>query len=92
MMKRIGALENMTYEINDSGQFFIEENYIGQAATEDHKGQLMPHLHGQYTVERKSFLPISKKPSSFDGRYFGIIPIANIHYKVIPFIVDFRQL
>ena len=51
----------------------------------DHEDLPMPMLAlGAYEVEAARFLPIGKHVNSFDGRYYGTVPLANIKYKVIP--------
>lgn len=85
MLKRIGAIQGDSYKVLDNHQFFASDRYIGQIAIADHKGLPMPSLAaGEYVVGENNFLPIAEHPSSFDGRYYGEVPIKNIVYRVLP--------
>ena len=86
MLKQIGALENMTWQIADNGQFYIGSAYWGQVAEQDSNGRPLPKLCGTYTVPHGNFLPVVKNPGSFDGRYYGTMPLNNILYSVVPLI------
>lgn len=90
MMKRIGALENMSYRIDENGQFYVEKTYMGQTAIADRYNRPMPQLRGTFTVGPGTFLPVSKNPNSFDGRYYGSVPLENIRCKVVPFLTTWQ--
>lgn len=84
-LKQIGAMPGNSYRILDNHQFFAADRYIGQVATVDHKDLPMPSIAvGEYIVGDNNFLPIADHPSSFDGRYYGEVPIENIVYRVLP--------
>lgn len=84
MLKQIGALAGMSYRIQDDGQFYVGDAYWGQALEVDRQDRPMPQLRGSFTVESGNFLPVSHHPTSFDGRYYGTVPLANIRCKVVP--------
>ncbi|WP_333594543.1 S26 family signal peptidase [Anaerospora hongkongensis] len=84
LMKKIGALENMPWQIDGNGNFFVADMYIGPVSEVDRLGRPLPQMHGSYSVKPGSFLPIAFPTGSFDGRYYGDVPLGNIQYKVIP--------
>lgn len=85
MLKQIGALEGDRYQILENHQFWAKEKYVGQVSVKDHEDETMPILQpGTYEVGASSFLPVGQHVSSFDGRYYGTVPLANIKHKVIP--------
>ncbi len=74
-----------TYEVLDNHQFYAAGRYVGQIASVDHNDLPMPSLAGGlYVVDDKHFLPIADHPNSFDGRYYGDVPLENIVYRVLP--------
>jgi conjugative transfer signal peptidase TraF len=84
MLKKIGALEGESYEIRTDHQFYANEKYIGQVVDYDGKQRPMPRIEqGKHSVEKDHFLPVAEHPSSFDGRYYGTIPIKNIRFRAI---------
>ena len=84
LLKRIGALGNTPWEIDDSGQFFIAETYIGNTSETDSLGRAMPRIRGKFYVGPDEFLPVSPHPGSFDGRYYGAVPLSHIQCKAVP--------
>lgn len=83
LLKKVGALPGDTVSINTNG-IFINDAYIGPVLSEDRQGLPLPQIRGTYTLKDGEFLPISTYERSFDGRYFGPIPIENITYQVAP--------
>ena len=48
------------------------------------KGRKMPSLsHGGHVVDKDSFLPVGDNPKSFDGRYYGTVPLSCVEYKAV---------
>lgn len=85
MMKRIGALEGDSYEITLAKEFWVCDQYIGKVFTKDRHDQSMPSISsGKYQVKRNEFLPVTSHPYSFDGRYYGSLPLDHIRFKAIP--------
>lgn len=88
-MKRIGALEGVEYEITRGRQFLINRNVFGDVQNVDSLGRNMPEYIGKYIVPPNEFLPVADIANSYDGRYYGTVPIENIRFKVIPlYIID----
>ncbi|BAL82989.1 putative TraF peptidase [Selenomonas ruminantium subsp. lactilytica TAM6421] len=84
MLKRVGGLAGDMYGVNRSRQFYVNGIYIGQASLTDGKGQQMPDrsccIH---MVEEHRFLPIGDSSHSFDGRYYGTVPLDCIKNKAV---------
>lgn len=88
MLKEIGAFSGEAYSVCETG-FHIGHHYIGPVYQKDSAGRDMPCLRGKFTVREGCFLPVSRQyPNSFDGRYFGDIPLSSIHFKAIPVFVE----
>ncbi len=65
---------------------------IGPVARVDRKGRALPHeLEGCNRVPIGYFLPVGDGlPNSFDGRYFGFVPVAAIQARLSPLWVGTR--
>lgn len=87
-LKLVGALPGDTWVIDDERGFFIEGKRIGTVLTKDTKGREMPVLYGTHLVPEGEFLPYTKDPRSFDGRYEGTVPMDRIITRVIPLITE----
>jgi len=84
MLKRIGGMTGDMYCVNRSRQFYVNDVYIGQASLMDGKGQEMPDRScGSHMVEDNCFLPVGDNPHSFDGRYYGTVPLECIKNKAV---------
>ena len=84
LLKRIGALEGDSYQAAD-GSFYVNGQYRGPVAVEDSNGEPLPQLPpGKQVVPAGEFLPLADVTRSFDGRYTGTVPLANIRGRVIP--------
>ena len=84
MMKAIGAVEGERYEIRDTHQFYVQKKYVGQVAERDGEGRAMPQQEeGEHKVEPGKFLPYTTNPMSFDGRYYGTVPLKSIRFKAV---------
>ena len=67
-----------------SRQFYVNGVYIGQASRTDGKGQQMPDRScGIHMVEEDCFLPVGDNSHSFDGRYYGTVPLECIKNKAV---------
>lgn len=84
LLKRVGALPGDEVRIQEEG-LFINGSYIGPVATADSEGLPLPRLRGTFVIQPGQFLPLSPYDKSFDGRYFGPVPIASIEHTVTPF-------
>jgi conjugative transfer signal peptidase TraF len=84
LIKYVGAGEGDTYAIQGDS-FTINDKYMGPVYERDSQGKALPYIGGRYRVERNTFLPISTHINdSFDGRYFGSVPLSSIKGKLSP--------
>ncbi|ERL03182.1 putative conjugative transfer signal peptidase TraF [Mitsuokella sp. oral taxon 131 str. W9106] len=88
-LKRVGAVAGDTYRISANGDhalFAINGAYKGQVQDVDSKGRPLPQLARDvdHVVPDGAFLPLAESPRSFDGRYTGPVPLANIKEVVVP--------
>jgi conjugative transfer signal peptidase TraF len=84
LIKYVGAGEGDTYAVLN-GIFTIHGRYAGPVYERDSQGKALPYIGGRYRVERNTFLPISTHiDNSFDGRYFGTVPLSAIKGKLKP--------
>jgi conjugative transfer signal peptidase TraF len=78
LLKQVGALEGDGYCI-ESGRFRVNGIDLGSVFVTDANGLPMPRIVGCRRIGRDEFLPVSTySERSFDGRYIGAVPIANI--------------
>lgn len=87
LLKKVGAVEGDTFQVDD--RFFsINGKYVGPIFNKDSQGLPMPKkLRGSFEVPKGYILPIApRRPNSFDGRYFGAVPLSSVKAKVIPLI------
>ena len=84
-LKRVGALPGDRVCLSD-GQLSVNSISLGQQLQHDTHGRAIPGLHeGCFTVKPGDFLPLSThSPRSFDGRYYGPVPISGIEATVVP--------
>jgi conjugative transfer signal peptidase TraF len=83
-LKEVAAVEGDTYTITDTG-IYIYGRYAGPVAAVDRQGQPLPQLRGTFQVRPGQFLPLATyRPGSFDGRYFGELPLTAVHKHVYP--------
>jgi signal peptidase I len=63
---------------------------IGPVALVDRSGRTLPHeLRGCQRVPAGSFLPVGDGlPNSFDGRYFGFVPVLAVQARLTPVWTD----
>ena len=84
LLKRVGGTDGEIYGVNQSQQFYVAGVYCGQASSVDGKGRKMPSLgYGGHVVEKDSFLPVGDNPKSFDGRYYGTVPLSSVEHKAV---------
>jgi conjugative transfer signal peptidase TraF len=85
LMKQIGAMPGDTYCINKDQQFLINGKFVGPVYKVDNQGLPLPKIEGCRTVETGTILPVATHVlNSFDGRYFGTIPLNIIKGKAVP--------
>ena len=83
LIKYVGALAGETFSV-EGASFYINSNYIGTVYDRDDEGRTLPQFTGTHTVEPGTFLPVSLYTRSFDGRYFGTVPVNSIKGKASP--------
>ena len=83
LIKYVGALAGETFSI-EGASFSINNKYIGTVYDRDDEGRTLPKITGTHTVEPGMFLPVSPYSRSFDGRYFGTVPVNSIKGKASP--------
>jgi conjugative transfer signal peptidase TraF len=84
LIKYVGALAGDSYSVIE-GSFFINSKYVGSVYERDSQGKALPSRGGRFIVERNTFLPVSTHiNNSFDGRYFGSVPLSSIKGKLSP--------
>jgi conjugative transfer signal peptidase TraF len=84
LIKYVGAGQGDTYAIQD-GSFTINDKYVGPVFERDSQGKALPYAGGRFIVERNTFLPVSTHiNNSFDGRYFGSVPLSAIKGNLKP--------
>ena len=87
LLKQIQALEGDTYYVDDKA-IYVNDEYVGDISTRDSLGRSIIPQYGKHHVNKGYFLPIGlNNKNSYDGRYFGEVPIKNIKNKVIPLII-----
>lgn len=86
LLKTVYALPGEAYSVTDSGVFTSHAAIQGMLI-QDGTGQALPRLRGEFTVREEHFLPLATGGiNSFDGRYFGDVPMELIVCKVVPVI------
>jgi conjugative transfer signal peptidase TraF len=63
----------------------INDTYIGPVFERDSRGLPLPQLRGCFLIPAGSFFAASHRlPNSFDGRYFGTLPMSVISGEAQP--------
>lgn len=84
LIKRIAALGGDTI-CTRNDIVVLDGKPLMQRQTSDGQGRPLPHWLGCHTLGRHEvFLAMTDVPDSFDGRYFGAIPAANIVGRLVP--------
>lgn len=87
LLKQIGALPGDKVLIS-AREIRVNGAYIGSILETDQQGLPLPRLRGEFTIPDGQFLPLSLTyDRSFDGRYFGPVPISSILDSVAPLLV-----
>lgn len=86
LLKQMQALEGDTYYVDDKA-IYINNKYVGNISTKDSLGRKINPQYGKHYIDKGYFLPMGSDEKSYDGRYFGEVPIKNIKNKVIPLII-----
>jgi len=84
LLKYVGALSGDTYTIT-AGRLYIDGKNTGPVFSRDSEGKPLPFIKGTVKVKPMEFLPVSTHIThSFDGRYFGAVPLSSIKGKAHP--------
>jgi conjugative transfer signal peptidase TraF len=84
LLKPVGGLEGDSYCVK-SGRFIVDGMDAGPVFLLDAQALPLPQIGGCRHVGRDEFLPLSTHISrSFDGRYMGAIPVANVLGTGVP--------
>lgn len=83
MVKRIAALQGDS--VCRSGQAVTVNGTIRAIAlARDSAGREMPVWAGCRVLQRDQVLVLTDPPSSFDGRYFGVLSRQNVIERIAP--------
>lgn len=84
-LKRVGALPGDQVCLS-GGHLSVNSVSLGQQLHHDTHGRAIPGMReGCFTIKSDDFLPLSThSPRSFDGRYYGPVPIAGIEATAVP--------
>lgn len=78
LFKTVGGIPGNTFCVSDTG-FSLHGKVLGLVYSTDRKGLSMPVIRGCRTVQENHFLPVATGlKSSFDGRYFGAVPVSLV--------------
>jgi len=84
LIKRIAAVASATICSNGL-DIRIDGKVVGKRLLTDTKGRELPRWRGcRRLASTEEFLLMRGVPVSFDGRYFGVTPIANNLGKLVP--------
>ena len=83
-IKTVGGLAGDEYEAAD-GVFYLRKTPFGKVYETDGGGNPLRRIPGRPSrIKDGCFLPLASTDRSYDGRYYGDIPIECIKYKVKP--------
>lgn len=78
LFKTIGGVPGDTFCVSNA-DFTVQGKVLGPVYSTDGKGLPMPVIRGCRAVQENHFLPIATGlKSSFDGRYFGAVPVSLV--------------
>lgn len=84
LVKRVAALAN-DFVCADSGIVVINDHIAAETLLIDHEGRPLPAWHGCRTLgPAEVFLVMEDVPASFDGRYFGPVPVTAVIGRLVP--------
>jgi signal peptidase I len=85
-MKRIAGLPDETVSIRDDGQFCVNGKPAAELTGTSYGfgDEFLTYDGDTYIVPTRSyFLLGDNSPSSWDSRYWGCVPLANIRYRAV---------
>ena len=75
LLKNLQALPGDLVSITND-RIMINQQYYGPVFSKDSQGRPLPELRGLFRIQPGYFLPLATAvPDSFDGRYFGPVPL-----------------
>jgi conjugative transfer signal peptidase TraF len=78
LFKTVGGIPGDTFCVSDA-RFSVRGKVLGAVYSTDGKGLPMPVTRGCLTIQENNFLPVATGlKSSFDGRYFGAVPVSLV--------------
>ena len=84
VVKRVAALAG-DLVCADSGIVVINDHVSAETLLVDREGRPLPAWHGcRMLAPGEVFLLMEGVPASFDGRYFGPIPVTSIIGRLVP--------
>ena len=84
LIKPIAALDGQTI-CRQGLRITIDGAFVGAALAHDHRGLSLPVWRGCHTLgAREVFLMNPAEPDSFDGRYFGPLPVSSVIGRAAP--------
>lgn len=87
LLKQIGGLPGDFYEVTATA-LRINGAYRGPVFATDKNGVPAPKFRGKGVIHDGYIFPVATRiPRSFDGRYFGPIPVQMIVKKATPFLI-----
>lgn len=87
LIKQVGGLPGDEYQIRDS-VFWIRGELAGPVFFRDRRGLPLPQIQGTFRVRDGHLLPVSARIAhSYDGRYFGDVPISLVQGRAKPLLV-----
>jgi conjugative transfer signal peptidase TraF len=91
LFKTVGAVPGDTFCISQT-ELAVQGKTLGPVYSADRKGLPMPVIRGCRTVREDHFLPVATGlKSSFDGRYFGAVPVSTVIGKTRPVLLFHRE-
>ena len=86
LFKTIGGVPGDIFCISSTG-FTINNKFIGPVYRHDREGRELPIMNGCKNVRANYVLPVATGlKTSFDGRYFGDVPLSLIKGKAVPMV------
>jgi conjugative transfer signal peptidase TraF len=84
LIKHVGALPGETV-CRHGFLISIDGRIVASAHSVDHAGRALPVWQGCHLIGRSEvFLLNADVPASFDGRYFGALPMASVLGRTVP--------
>lgn len=83
LLKMVGCTAGHQLTVSN-GEYFCDENYLGQALTQDSKGKRLPQFVFNGRVPTGSLFMVGNHPRSYDSKYFGFIHADSVLKKAYP--------